>query len=143
MIELSDIQRQIVLAMLAQASLGGRDFCSCCPRRASPRIRSGKVKRDELGRPIFPKWATQISDAFSNQFQIPTLFYMVCLLTLWLQAETPWFVGMAWAFVALRWAHAAVFVTTNFVPIRFAVFLASSLVLLTLLLNTARRVLGV
>jgi hypothetical protein len=140
-IELSDIQRQILLAMLAQAALTAvLLFMLPAPRIAA--LRSGKVKRDELGRPIFPKWATQISDAFSNQFQMPTLFYMVCLLTLWLRAETPWFVGMAWAFVALRWVHAAVFVTTNFVPIRFAVFLASSLVLLTLLLNTARRVLG-
>lgn len=142
MIELSDIQRQIVLAMLAQAALAAvLLFMLPAPRIAA--LRSGKVKRDELGRPIFPKWATQISDAFSNQFQIPTLFYMVCLLTLWLRTETPWFVGMAWAFVALRWVHAAVFATTNFVPIRFAVFLASSLVLLTLLLNTARRVLGI
>ena len=142
MIELSDIQRQIVLAMLAQAALAAALlFMLPAPRIAA--LRSGKVKRDELGRPIFPKWATQISDAFNNQFQLPTLFYMISLLTLWLRAETPWFVGMAWAFVALRWVHAAVFVTTNFVPIRFAVFLASSLVFLTLLLNTARRVLGV
>ena len=142
MIELSDIQRQIVLAMLAQAALAAvLLFMLPAPRIAA--LRSGKVKRDELGRPIFPKWATQISDAFNNQFQIPALFYMVCLLTLWLRTETTWFVGMAWVFVALRWAHAAVFVTTNFVPIRFAVFLASSLVLLTLLLNTARRVLGI
>jgi hypothetical protein len=141
-IELSDIQRQIVLAMMAQAALAVVLLLMLpAPRIAA--LRSGKVKRDELGRPIFPKWATQVSDAFNNQFQVPTLFYMVCLLTLWLHAESPWFVGVAWTFVALRWAHAAVFVSTNFVPIRFAVFLASSLVLLTLLLNTARRVLGV
>lgn len=142
MIELSDIQRQIVLAMLAQAALAGVLLLMLpAPRIAA--IRSGKVKRDELGRPIFPKWATQVSDAFSNQFQMPTLFYMVCLLMLWLHAETPLLATMAWVFVGLRWVHAAVFVTTNFVPVRFLVFLVSALVVLSMLLNVARRLLGV
>ncbi|MDP3738271.1 MAG: MAPEG family protein [Hyphomonadaceae bacterium] len=142
MIELSDIQRQIVVAMLAQAALAGVLLLMMpAPRIAA--LRAGKVKRDDHGRPIFPKWTTQISDAFNNQFQVPTLFYMLCLLILWLHAESPLLAGMAWVFVALRWVHAAVFVTLNVVPIRFAVFLASGLVLLSMLVNVTRRVLGV
>ena len=142
MIELSDIQRQIVLAMLAQATLAGV-LLLLLPAPRILAIRAKKVTRDDHGRPIFPKWATQISDCFSNQFQMPVLFYALCLLTLWLHAETQSLAWLAWGFVGLRWAHAAVFVTTNFVPVRFTLFLVSSLVFLSMLLQVARRVLGV
>jgi hypothetical protein len=130
-IELSDIQRQIVLAMLAQMGLAFAIVLVLGPARIVA-IRRKQVKRSEDGKPIFPKWATQVSDCFSNQFQVPTLFYAVCLLTLWLHAETERTVWLAWIFFALRLAHAAVFMTANIVLIRFGLFLASTFVAISM-----------
>jgi hypothetical protein len=141
-IELSDTQRQIVLAMLAQLALAAA-LLIMLPIPRILAIRAGKVRRDEHGRPIFPKWATQLSDCFNNQFQVPTLFYVVCILALWLHAETEGLAWAAWAFVVLRWAHAAIFATSNYVPIRFPLFVASGIIFLLMLLQMSRRILGV
>jgi hypothetical protein len=129
MIELSDIQRQLVLAVLAQAALAFVVLLMLpVPRILA--LRAGKVTRDAAGHPIFPKWATQVADCFNNQFQVPVLFYVMIFLTLWLHAESGQTVWLAWAFVGLRVAHAAVFVTSNFVPVRFALFLISSVLVM-------------
>jgi len=130
-IELTDIQRQIVLAMLAQMGLAFAIVHILGPARIVA-IRRKQVTRSEDGKPIFPKWATQVSDCFINQFQVPTLFYAVCLLTLWLHAETERTVWLAWIFFALRLAHAAVFMTANIVLIRFGLFLASTFVAISM-----------
>jgi hypothetical protein len=141
-IELSPTQAQIVLAMLAQMSLAAIVLIMLpVPRILA--IRAKQVKRDDHGRPIFPKWATQVSDCFSNQFQMPVLFYALCLLILFLRFESPNIVMFAWAFVALRVIHALIFVTTNFVPLRFTFFILSSLAFLSMLLQVVRRILGV
>jgi hypothetical protein len=142
MIELSDMQRQIVLAMLAQMALAGV-LLLMLPAPRVLAIRARKVTRDDHGRPIFPKWATQVSDCLNNQFQLPVLFYALCLLTLWLRIETTSLVWLAWGFVGLRWAHAGIFVTTNFIPLRFGLFLVSTLLVLSMLLQVSRRMLGV
>jgi hypothetical protein len=141
-IELSDIQRQIALAMLAQMGLALVIVLILGPARIVA-IRRKQVKRAEDGRPIFPKWATQVSDCFINQFQVPTLFYAVCLLTLWLQAETERTVWLAWIFVALRLAHAAVFMSVNIILVRFSLFLASTVVAISMWLPLLLVVAGV
>lgn len=129
MIELSPIQQQLVLAVLAQMALTFAVLLMLpIPRILA--LRSGKVTRDPAGRPIFPIWATQVADCFNNQFQIPVLFYAIVMLTLWLGVESDQTVWLAWAFVGVRAAHAAVFVTTNFVPARFVLFLISSVLVL-------------
>lgn len=139
---LNDIERQLVLATLAQVALAFV-VLALLPVPRILAIRAGKVKRDEYGRPTFPKWATQVADCFNNQFQMPVLFYALILLALALHAGIQAMVWEAWAFVALRWAHAAVFLTTNFVPLRFTFFLVSSVLALYIFFQISRQVLGV
>ena len=140
MIELSEIQRQLVLAMLSQVALTFVVLLMLPVPRIMA-LRAGKVTRDAAGHPIFPKWATQVADCFNNQFQVPVLFYVIVILTLWLRVESDQTVWLAWAFVALRVAHAAVFVTTNFVPVRFLLFLVSSVLVLQMGLQVVGPVL--
>jgi hypothetical protein len=142
MIELNDIQRQLVLAMLGQMGLTFL-ILLLLPVPRIIAIRSKQVKRTESGHPIFPKWATQVSDTFNNQFQVPVLFYALVLLALTLRVETSAMALWGWVFLGLRVAHAAVFLTTNFVPLRFALFLGSAFAVLSILLQIARRVLGI
>ena len=67
------------------------------------------------------------SDNFRNLFELPVLFYALCLGLAVSGLATPLFAAAAWVYVALRAAHSFVHVTYNRVWHRFCVYAASSL----------------
>lgn len=74
---------------------------------------------------------------FVNLFEMPVLFYVVCILfyvtSRFDNADVaPNFVYLAWAYVGLRAIHSAVHVTFNNVNIRFGAYALSQVVLLIL-----------
>ena len=108
-------------------------------------IRRGEVKvRDTaLGQPAWPEQATKIGNCYHNQLQLPVLFYVLVAFVLILRKADLLFVIMAWVFVLLRIAHAYVHVTSNYVPRRFYMFAAGSIVLLLMwIVFAARTLLG-
>jgi hypothetical protein len=72
------------------------------------------------------------ADNYNNLMEQPTLFYAVTLTLALLGAGGGLNTGLAWLYVALRVAHSLVQATVNVVMVRFALFLAASLVLLML-----------
>lgn len=72
---------------------------------------------------------TNAADNFSNLFEVPILFYVLCTLAFSTQAVTPLLVAGAWAFVALRAIHSLIHCTYNRVMHRFLVYVLSTLVL--------------
>ncbi len=88
-------------------------------------LRVGAVRRGEIRMPDialseepWSRQAKQASNAFSNQFELPVLFYVAAALALQTATADVWFVALAWVFAAARYVHALVFVTTNNVPRR-------------------------
>lgn len=79
--------------------------------------------------PNWPKDAIVAHNAYLNQFEMPVLFYVLTILALITRQADLLFVIMAWIFVVMRYCQAAVFVTTNHVPIRGAFFGIGVLVL--------------
>jgi hypothetical protein len=79
--------------------------------------------------PNWPKDAIVAHNAYLNQFEMPVLFYVLTILALITKQADLLFVIMAWIFVVMRYCQAAVFVTTNHVPIRGAFFGIGVLVL--------------
>lgn len=69
---------------------------------------------------------------YMNLLELPVLFYVVCLLAIAFEVVTPATVAVAWIYVALRVVHSLVHVTYNHVIHRFAVFVASNVVLVAL-----------
>jgi hypothetical protein len=67
--------------------------------------------------------------AFDNLMQVPTLFYVVCLLMLVSERADAAQELLAWTFVALRALHALLFVALNRVPLRFASWVSSCIAL--------------
>ena len=65
----------------------------------------------------------------SNLFEMPVLFYAVCLLIFAAQISNLPLLILAWVYVALRVVHSLVHVTRNVVPVRFNIFVVSDLVL--------------
>lgn len=79
--------------------------------------------------------STQASDNFRNLFEVPVLFYVLCVMAV-ASGHTPaWLVNGAWVFVALRIAHSVVHCSYNKVMHRLAVFAAGFTLLIVMWLG--------
>ena len=77
------------------------------------------------------------ADNYNNLMEQPTLFYAVTLTLAMLGADAALNIALAWLYVALRIAHSLVQATVNIVMLRFALFMAATVVLLALSLRAA------
>ena len=73
-----------------------------------------------------------VRNSIANQFELPMLFYAVSILLYLVDADNPATVAGGWLFVALRYAHAYVHVTSNRLRYRRPLFIAGMLVLVLL-----------
>ena len=99
-----------------------------------PRVARGEIAVKDIAveRQGYPLRARLLSNNFDNQFQLPVLFYVAALLLRW-SGHAGWVeLVLAWLFVALRYGHAAVHVTTNRVYRRFFTYTAGLVVLAVL-----------
>lgn len=88
-------------------------------------VRAGKVhaaqfreNRDE------PSESLVVNNSIANQFELPVLFYVCCLLLYITEADNIVSLALAWLFVALRCVHAFVHVTSNRIRHRRPLFMA-------------------
>src|SRR6202158_3122232 len=83
--------------------LRGRDFGS------------GAVDPNKVGlrEPGWPARTTQVAYAYSNQFELPVLFYVLVALLMIMRHADVIFVVLAWLFVLTRLIQAAIHVTNN------------------------------
>jgi hypothetical protein len=91
-----------------------------------------------------PNWSarpTQIANCFSNQFEIPVLFYILIALALPLRHADLVIVVLSWVFVITRFVHAGIFVTSNNVPQRGMAWFAGVVVLMAMWIYFALRIL--
>jgi hypothetical protein len=94
-------------------------------------FRSGLVREEDIGlrQPNWSKPALQLQYSFSNQFELPVLFYVLTILAYVTHHAGLLFVALAWVFVIFRLFQAYVHVTSNKVMLRGAFFSVSALAL--------------
>jgi hypothetical protein len=100
-----------------------------------------KIRDIALRQPNWPVRATQIGNCFSNQFEIPVLFYALIALALPLRHADLFIVLMSWVFVVTRFVHAGIFVTSNDLGQRSIAWLAGVLVLFAMWVYLALKIL--
>ncbi len=105
---------------------------------ASRRVRPDEVA---LREPRWPSRTQQVANAFSNQFEVPVLFYVLTVLAIVTRKADLLFVVLAWAFVLSRLAHAFEHVTSNVVMRRGILYGVGVLVLAVLWIVFAVRIL--
>lgn len=88
---------------------------------------------------VLPQSVKQIADNYNHLHEQPTVFYALAAYSHLVGVADGLNAGLAWAYVGLRVVHSLIQCTINFVPLRFAVFVSSSLVLMVI---TARNVLA-
>jgi hypothetical protein len=76
-----------------------------------------------------PEWVERPARAYMNLLELPVLFYVVCLLMLTTGKFDSVQVSLAWVFVIARYVHAVIHIGLNYVPLRFAAFLAGVITL--------------
>ena len=125
--------RLLILAIAAQVLLTFV-ILILMGRERVPRVVSGEIPWRDIAvdRSAYPLRARLLSNNFDNQFQLPILFYTAALLALW-SGSIGWIeVVLAWAFVILRYAHAAIHTTSNSLLPRFSAYTAGMVVLIVL-----------
>ncbi|MCM5691417.1 MAPEG family protein [Sinorhizobium meliloti] len=118
--------------MVAHVALVFALYALLSTRRASL-IRTGKIdaslfreNRDEPGESLI------VRNNIANQFELPVLFHLCCVLLYLTEADNLLSLGLAWLFVALRYAHAFIHVTSNWLRYRQPLFMAGFLVLVAM-----------
>jgi len=105
---------QSVLILVLYGLLGLRRSAAVKAGRA--KIEQFRENRDE------PSESLVVRNAIANQFELPVLFYAVSIILFMTQADNLPAVIMAWIFVAARYGHAYVHVTSNNLRYRSPLF---------------------
>lgn len=100
-----------------------------------------KIRDIALREPNWPVRATQIGNCFSNQFEIPVLFYVLIALALPLRHADLVIVLLSWVFVVTRFVHAGIFVSSNDLGQRSMAWFAGVLVLFAMWIYFALKIL--
>lgn len=98
-------------------------------RVASIKAGETKLKDVALGQNAWPTRVAQFGNAYSNNLELPLLFYALVAFAMLTKKDDLVFVIMSWLFVASRYAHAWIHVTSNHVPTRFNAFAAGVVIL--------------
>jgi hypothetical protein len=99
----------------------GRAIRKLQGQRSNPELAAGKL--------VWPDDARKRAANFSNQFEIPVLFYAVVAFALITKGADTLMIVLAWLFVVMRIVHATIHVGPNYVPWRTAAFALGVLVL--------------
>ncbi len=97
-------------------------------------LKSGAVKPSDvaLREPSWPERTQQVAYSFSNQFELPVLFYVLTILEIVTRRADFTFVLLAWIFVISRLAHAYVHTTDNILLRRGAIYGIGALALMAM-----------
>jgi len=100
------------------------------------RIPASAAPNPQRVREVLPENINNPANNLNNLFEIPVLFFALCLLLIWSGMADSLTTTLAWAFVALRGAHSVVQSTFNHVMTRFVLYFVSCLALWVMLLRT-------
>ena len=115
--------QEILLPLFVEVILTFLLLFALLPLRARD-FKSGIANYDNIGlrEPNWSKPSMQVAYSFSNQFELPVLFYVLTILAYVTHLAGVVFVILAWIFVIFRILQAAVHVTSNNVRIRAIFF---------------------
>ncbi len=78
---------------------------------------------------LLPSSATNASDNLKNLFEVPIVFYALCLYLFVTQQVDPVYVNAGWIFVIFRVCHSLIHCTVNRITLRFSCYLLSTIAL--------------
>jgi len=112
-----------------------------------PAMRAAKLPAQTYTTPdktieLLPEAVSYPSNNLKNLFELPVLFYALCLLLYVTGNVDAVYLSAAWAFVGFRFLHSLIHVTINIVMARFLCYLIASVALWFMLARAAIDTLG-
>jgi len=112
-----------------------------------PAMRAAKLPAQTYTTPdktieLLPEAVSYPSNNLKNLFELPVLFYALCLLLFVTGNVDAVYLTAAWAFVGFRLLHSLIHVTINIVMARFVCYLLASVALWFMLVRAAIDILG-
>jgi hypothetical protein len=122
--------QEILLPLFVEVILTFALLFALMPLRGSD-YKTGVVTESTIAlrEPNWSKRSMQVAYSFSNQFELPVLFYVLTILAYITHLAGLAFVILAWIFVVFRILQAAVHVTSNKVRVRGALFAIAAIAL--------------
>ena len=114
---------QIILTFVLLAALGRA-------RRKALLTEGVRYTDIALDSSRWPDEARKVANCYANQFELPVIFYVLCLIALMTGKADFLMVVLAWIFVASRIVHALIHTGLNIVPQRGAALAVGMLVLM-------------
>lgn len=138
-------QQLILKPFVAMLLLTGLVWAYMYVRRLSF-ILGNNVNPQSLATPeqlatVIPARISGPSNNLKNLFELPVVFYALCIVLLFTGKVDSIHLYSAWAFVLLRALHSVIHCFINFVSLRFVAYLLSSLVLWFMVVRFALAVL--
>jgi hypothetical protein len=93
--------------------------------------------------PPIPAKVTWVADNYNHLHEQPTVFYALAIYSHLSGVTDDLNIILAWLYVALRIAHSLVQATTNYVPLRFGIFSAATVVLVWIAARDVLALFGV
>jgi hypothetical protein len=106
---------QIVLTLVVALLMGRARWTALGKRDVT-------VDQIALDNSLWPAYSRKYANCYTNQFELPVLFYVLCLTAQITRTADIIFVVLAWLFVASRVLHAYIHTTSNVVRSRGAAF---------------------
>jgi hypothetical protein len=122
--------QEILLPLFVEVILTFLLLFFLAPMRAGD-FKSGIATYDNIAlrEPNWSKRSLQVAYSFSNQFELPVLFYVLTILAYVTHLAGLVFVVLAWIFVIFRILQAAVHITSNNVRLRGPFFAIAAIAL--------------
>ncbi|MER9134873.1 MAPEG family protein [Mesorhizobium sp. M0830] len=113
-------------------------------RRRYGAVRSGEAKPSQYqARSTEPSSSSAVAANLINQFELPVLFYVLCLMLHLTNGVNYLTLALMWIFVASRYFHAWIHLTSNHLLLRSRSFSFGAVVLLLGWIWLALHLLGV
>jgi hypothetical protein len=113
-------------------------YATRLPAMRAARIDPARIKR-KSDLDALPVGVQQVADNYNHLHEQPTIFYALLFFIYLRGPVDDLSIGLAWAYVVIRIVHSLIQCTVNFVPVRFMVFTAGSLVLMVLAVRAALK----
>lgn len=123
---------QILLILMMYGLLGFR-------KAKAVKTGSVNLKATALDNKAWPDDVLKVSNNIDNQFEVPIVFFVLCLLFHSLGQIDYVVLALAWTYVISRYVHAYVHIGSNYVPLRLRVFTLGCVILLIMTLIAAWR----
>jgi hypothetical protein len=106
-------------------------YATRIPAMKKARINAAKMKhKSEMD--VLPDGVKRIADNYNHLHEQPTIFFALAIYCHLLGMGDPLTIWLGWIYVALRVAHSLIQALWNFIPVRFFVFITSTVVLMVI-----------